>query len=242
MISFANMTGRFLWMPTTKCCSKCPTGWIACFTTQQSRFVCLGHAIVRNALSRIRLELFRASPSRETHLVGEYNFDNALAAVAIGKYFGINADSISDALEAYQPKITVRSSNAPSTTISSWMPTMPILPAWWLQWIFLWKSLRRCPKLSLLAKWASWATSVWRSIKSWWILLLRNNSKKFIWWATIFKTLTDGDESLRRWMNGNCFSSVAEIVWWAAKKSAQGYYILLKGSHSVHLEKAVPFL
>ncbi len=40
----------------------------------------------------------------KTHLVGEYNLDNALAAAAIGKYFGINAELISSALEAYEPK------------------------------------------------------------------------------------------------------------------------------------------
>ena len=39
-----------------------------------------------------------------THLVGAYNLDNALAAAAIGKYFGINAELISHALEAYEPK------------------------------------------------------------------------------------------------------------------------------------------
>ena len=40
----------------------------------------------------------------KTNLVGEYNLDNALAAAAIGKYYGITAKEISDALENYTPK------------------------------------------------------------------------------------------------------------------------------------------
>jgi len=60
--------------------------------------------------------------------------------------------------------------------------------------------------------------------------------------GSIFKTLAEGDESLRQWMNGNCFSSVTELCDELQKNPLKGYYILLKGSHSVHLEKAVPFL
>lgn len=40
----------------------------------------------------------------KTRLVGEYNLDNALAAAAIGKYYGITAKEISEALENYTPK------------------------------------------------------------------------------------------------------------------------------------------
>ena len=39
----------------------------------------------------------------KTRLVGEYNFDNAISAVAVCKFFGINADRISAALEEYEP-------------------------------------------------------------------------------------------------------------------------------------------
>jgi len=46
---------------------------------------------------------FGSSFRVKTNLVGEFNFDNAIAAVAVSKYFGINADLISAALEEYQP-------------------------------------------------------------------------------------------------------------------------------------------
>lgn len=40
----------------------------------------------------------------KTHLAGKYNFYNALAAVAIGKYYGVNDDDIVAALQSYLPK------------------------------------------------------------------------------------------------------------------------------------------
>ncbi len=39
----------------------------------------------------------------ETHLVGEYNFENVLSAVCIGKYFGVEMEMIKEAIEEYVP-------------------------------------------------------------------------------------------------------------------------------------------
>ena len=41
--------------------------------------------------------------SVETHLIGSYNLDNVLAAVAVGRYFKIPAQRISRAIAAYEP-------------------------------------------------------------------------------------------------------------------------------------------
>lgn len=38
-----------------------------------------------------------------TQLVGAYNFENVMAAVCVGRYFGIDADKIIPAIESYQP-------------------------------------------------------------------------------------------------------------------------------------------
>ncbi|MDT3404403.1 UDP-N-acetylmuramoyl-tripeptide--D-alanyl-D-alanine ligase [Mucilaginibacter terrae] len=39
-----------------------------------------------------------------SHLTGEYNFDNILAAICIGNYFELSATQINDGIEGYQPK------------------------------------------------------------------------------------------------------------------------------------------
>lgn len=39
----------------------------------------------------------------QTHLIGAYNIDNCLAAVAVGLHYGVSADDICQALESYEP-------------------------------------------------------------------------------------------------------------------------------------------
>lgn len=39
----------------------------------------------------------------QTHLIGSYNLDNALAATAIGRYFGVSEEQICHALSTYEP-------------------------------------------------------------------------------------------------------------------------------------------
>ena len=39
----------------------------------------------------------------ESHLVGEYNFPNVMAAVAVGRHFGVSIDDIKLAIAAYNP-------------------------------------------------------------------------------------------------------------------------------------------
>ena len=45
-----------------------------------------------------------ASHEVKTHLIGAYNLDNALAAVAIGRYFGVEDTQICHALSSYVPQ------------------------------------------------------------------------------------------------------------------------------------------
>ncbi|MDB5283759.1 MAG: UDP-N-acetylmuramoyl-tripeptide--D-alanyl-D-alanine ligase [Bacteroidota bacterium] len=38
-----------------------------------------------------------------TNLVGEYNFENVVSAICVGKYFGVGIDAIKESIEAYVP-------------------------------------------------------------------------------------------------------------------------------------------
>ncbi len=40
----------------------------------------------------------------QTQLVGAYNFDNVMAAISIGLYFGVSEEDIVDALQSYEPQ------------------------------------------------------------------------------------------------------------------------------------------
>ncbi len=52
---------------------------------------------------RVRITNGITIPYIQTHLVGDYNLPNVLAAICIGKYFGVEEDSIKNALENYTP-------------------------------------------------------------------------------------------------------------------------------------------
>ena len=52
---------------------------------------------------------WKAEKNGETHrirtqLIGEYNFPNALAAITIGRFFGVEAKKIDEALAEYTPQ------------------------------------------------------------------------------------------------------------------------------------------
>ena len=49
-------------------------------------------------------QFFENKHQVKTHLIGDYNLDNALAAITIGSFFGVNSEFINDALESYVPK------------------------------------------------------------------------------------------------------------------------------------------
>lgn len=178
----------------------------------------------------------------KTHLVGEYNLDNALAGAAIGKYFGINADSISDALETYQPKnnrsqfertqhndLIIDAYNANPTSMMAAMDFFVKIPS----------SLPKAVIIGEMSELGNISLEEHQKLAN---FIASQQFEKVYLVGNTFKTLAESDESLSRWMNGNCFSSVAELCDELQKNPLKGYYILLKGSHSVHLEKAVPFL
>lgn len=47
--------------------------------------------------------MFDSKKMLETRLIGDYNFENILAAACIGKYFGVDANDICNAIELYEP-------------------------------------------------------------------------------------------------------------------------------------------
>lgn len=49
-------------------------------------------------------QFFENKHQVKTHLIGSYNMDNALAAITIASFFGVNSEFINDALESYVPK------------------------------------------------------------------------------------------------------------------------------------------
>jgi UDP-N-acetylmuramoyl-tripeptide--D-alanyl-D-alanine ligase len=77
--------------------------------------------LVKAVFPFLQLEIKNADPETpvlnlQTRLLGRYNFDNVMAAVAIGKFFRLPAEKIRQAIESYVPsanrsQVLVRGSN-----------------------------------------------------------------------------------------------------------------------------------
>ena len=64
---------------------------------------CLGHIGDSAEFLSLAIEADGIEMNIQTQLVGGYNFENAMSAVCIGKYFGVSSAQIKEALEAYTP-------------------------------------------------------------------------------------------------------------------------------------------
>lgn len=62
-----------------------------------------GKVLSNNPLLEIEWSFFDKSYRVQTQLIGEYNFSNVMAAVAVGKFLGVNVHEICNALGEYSP-------------------------------------------------------------------------------------------------------------------------------------------
>ena len=171
----------------------------------------------------------------KTHLVGEYNLDNALAAAAIGKYFGINAEYISKALETYQPQnnrsqfertqnndLIIDAYNANPTSMKAMLDFFAKIPT----------DLPKAVILGEMKELGSIAAEEHRKMLEY---LGEQSFDRTYLVGGIFKET----EKLPR---AQVFETVEQLTDELKKNPLKGHYVLLKGSHSVHLEKTIPFL
>jgi len=175
----------------------------------------------------------------KTHLVGEYNLDNALAAAAIGKYFGINAELISSALEAYEPKnnrsqfertqhndLIIDAYNANPTSMKAMLE-------------FFSKIKSDLPKAVILGEMKELGPIAEVEHRKMLDYLHGQSFDKIYLVGSVF---TDGVTGSITMKNTFVFERVEQLIEELERHPLAGYYVLLKGSHSVQLEKVIPFL
>ncbi|MDD2247158.1 MAG: UDP-N-acetylmuramoyl-tripeptide--D-alanyl-D-alanine ligase [Proteiniphilum sp.] len=169
-----------------------------------------------------------------TRLVGEFNFDNAIAAVAVCKFFGINAELISAALEEYEPKnhrsqfkrtekndLIIDAYNANPTSMKASLDFFTSIPS-------------TLPKMVILGEMKELGEVCYDEHRKMMEFLRDQPYDKIYLVGELFKHQPDNTYCL--------FENVEELIETLKNESVEGYYILLKGSHSVHLEKAIGFL
>lgn len=175
----------------------------------------------------------------KTHLVGEYNLDNALAAAAIGKYFGIKAKEISDALESYYPKnnrsqfertshndLIIDAYNANPTSMKASLEHFVKIPI-------------DIPKAVILGDMNELGEISDEEHKKLIRFLKKQSFEKTILVGPIFSKTIQEVGSADNFMT---FKSVDELNEEFRKNPPENLYILLKGSRSIQLEKVVKYL
>lgn len=168
----------------------------------------------------------------ETHLVGAYNIDNVLAAVAVGRYFKIPAERISRAIAAYEPtnnrsqyKKTERNAliidayNANPTSMKAALDNFASLPVH--------------PKAVVLGDMLELGKTS-DELHSGIVRQLQAEAfDKVYLCGQHFARTADGFPS---------FTTTEELIAALRQDKLEGYHILIKGSHSMGLENVVELL
>ena len=179
---------------------------------------------------------FDSSYRVKTNLIGEFNFENAIAAVAVSKFFGINAERISAALEAYEPKnnrsqfkrtamndLIIDAYNANPTSMKASLEFFSSIPT-------------SLPKMVILGEMKELGAIGDEEHLKMVQFLRKQPYDRVCLVGSVFKHHTGEDDSF------HLFEDVEQLIGMLKKEPVSNHYILLKGSHSIHLEKAVDYL
>ena len=168
----------------------------------------------------------------ETHMIGSYNLDNVLAAVAVGRFFKIPAERISRAIAAYEPtnnrsqfkktdnnELIIDAYNANPSSMKVALDnfiTMPVQP----KAIILGDMRELGPTSDELH------AEVVEQIKK----------------GQFDKVFLCGEHFSKVGKEFSHFATTEAMVEELRKQPLKGYHILIKGSHSMGLEKLADIL
>ncbi len=171
-----------------------------------------------------------------TRLVGEFNFDNAISAVAVCKFFGINADRISAALEEYEPvnhrsqfkrtkwnDLIIDTYNANPTSMKASLEFFATIPT-------------SLPKMVVIGEMKELGETAMEEHQRLLDFLAEQPMGKVILVGELFRKFS----SIKPYYE--LYDRVEELIERLLKEPITRHYILLKGSHSVSLEKAIDYL
>ena len=169
----------------------------------------------------------------ETRLIGSYNLDNALAAVAVGRFFKIPAERISRAIAAYEPtnnrsqlkktennELIIDAYNANPSSMKVALDnfaTMPVSP----------KALI----LGDMRELGPTSDELHTEVIAW---IKEGNYDKVFLCGEHFQKAAG--------KNFNTYATTEELIEALRKKPLKGYHVLIKGSHGMALEKTIEVL
>lgn len=168
----------------------------------------------------------------ETHLIGAYNLDNVLAAIAVGRHFKIPAERISRAITAYEPtnnrsqlkktdhnELIIDAYNANPSSMKAALDNFSAMPM--------------SPKAIILGDMRELGPTsndlhaeVVAQVKA----------------GKYDKVFLCGENFLYTNSGFAAYTTTAELIEALRANPLKGYHILIKGSHGMALEKTVEWL
>lgn len=170
----------------------------------------------------------------DTQLVGDYNFENVMAAVAVGKYFDVSPSDIKDALVEYKP------TNSRSQVIETQrnriiLDAYNANPTSMNHAIMNFRKICNDDNILILGDMRELGAESQNEHKT--ILKLLNE-------LNFNNVILVGEEFRKACHNSNfmTFKNVDELIELLEKKTVSGKDILVKGSNSMKLGKVVEML
>ena len=170
----------------------------------------------------------------QTHLVGSYNFENVAAAIGVGQYFGVDENAIIEALEAYTP------TNSRSQVIESGknriiMDAYNANPTSMRAALINFHTICGDKHLLILGDMRELGTASEEEHRNILGLMKELGFKEAYLVGQNFCTYNEN----AAWKT---FDNVQDLCQYLEGHPVSGKTILVKGSHSVQLEKVLPLL
>jgi UDP-N-acetylmuramoyl-tripeptide--D-alanyl-D-alanine ligase len=170
----------------------------------------------------------------QTHLVGSYNFENVAAAIGVGQYFGVDEDAIIEALEQYTPTNS-RSQVIETTKNHIIMDAYNANPTSMRAALINFASICGDEHLLILGDMRELGTASEEEHRNILGLMKELGFKEALLVGSNFCAYNKNPD----WLT---FENVKELCQHLENKPISGKTILIKGSHSVQLEKVLPLL
>lgn len=169
----------------------------------------------------------------QTRLVGAYNLENVAAAIAVGNFFSVDGEDIRQALEQYQP------TNSRSQVIEGKnhiiMDAYNANPTSMAASVSNFKNICGDNALLILGDMRELGDASEQEHKAILNLLMTSGFQEAFLVGDCFSQFNTNPAY-------RCFSKVEDLIAYLEKSPVEHRTILVKGSHSIHLEKVLPLI
>jgi UDP-N-acetylmuramoyl-tripeptide--D-alanyl-D-alanine ligase len=167
-----------------------------------------------------------------THLVGDYNLWNALAAITVGLYFDVPVPQINCAISEYTPtnnRSQLKKTPSNELIIDAYNANPSSMEAALANFA----TLQVTPKALILGDMLELGAD---SLKLHTELVEQINRYGFD------KVLLCGHQFTATGTTHQCFPNIQALSHYLSSHPLQGYHVLIKGSHGIHLETIIELL